>query len=75
MLLPRPTARGAHGVDHFIPRARSANYSVENFVLTDRGCNGDKSDLLAAPGFVASWTHRNREQAAGSSPLPRWPPR
>ena len=52
-------------VDHFIPRVRSANDSVENFVLTDRGCNGDKSDLLAAPGFVASWTHRNREQAAG----------
>jgi hypothetical protein len=52
-------------VDHFIPRVRSSNDSVENFVLTDRGCNGDKSDLLAAPGFVASWTHRNREQAAG----------
>ena len=56
---------GLAEVDHFIPRVRSANDSVENLVLTDRGCNGDKSDLLAAPGFVASWTHRNREQAAG----------
>ena len=40
-------------VDHFIPRVRSANDSVESLVLTDRDCNGDKSDLLAAPEFVA----------------------
>ena len=56
---------GPTEVDHFIPRVRSANDSVENLVLTDRGCNGDKSDLLAAPGFVASWAHRNRDQASG----------
>ena len=61
-------------VDHFIPRVRSANDSVENFVLTDRGCNGDKSDLLAAPGFVANWTDRNREQAGVLLSLPRWLP-
>jgi hypothetical protein len=56
---------GPTEVDHFIPRVRSANDSVENLVLTDRGCNGDKSDLLAAPGFVAIWAHRNRDQASG----------
>jgi hypothetical protein len=38
---------------------------VQNLVLTDRDCNDCRSDLLAVPGFVASWTHRNREQAAG----------
>ena len=59
------TAVAVTEVDHFIPRARSANDSMEKFRLTDRACNGDKSDLLAAPGFVADWTHRNREQAAG----------
>lgn len=54
---------GPTDVDHFIPRARSANDAVENLVLTDRSCNGDKSDLLAAPSFVADWADRNRDQA------------
>jgi 5-methylcytosine-specific restriction endonuclease McrA len=55
---------GATEVDHFIPRVRCANDAVENLVLADRGCNGDKSDLLAAPSFVAEWAGRNRGQTA-----------
>jgi 5-methylcytosine-specific restriction endonuclease McrA len=54
---------GPTEVDHFIARARSANDAIENLVLADRSCNGDKSDLLAAPSFVADWAARNRDQA------------
>jgi hypothetical protein len=54
---------GPTEVDHFVARARSANDAVENFVLADRSCNGDKSDLLAAPSFVADWAARNRDHA------------
>jgi len=50
-------------VDHFIARVRSANDAIENLVLADRSCNGDKSDLLAAPSFVADWATRNRDHA------------
>jgi hypothetical protein len=54
---------GPTEVDHFIARARSANDAVENLVLSDRACNGDKSDLLAAPSFVADWAIRNHDEA------------
>lgn len=54
---------GPTDVDHFVARARSANDAIENLVLADRSCNGDKSDLLAAPSFVADWATRNRKQA------------
>ena len=50
-------------VDHFIARVRSANDAIENLVLADRTCNGDKSDLLAAPSIVADWATRNRNHA------------
>jgi hypothetical protein len=55
---------GPTEADHFIPRARCANDAVENLVLADRSCNGDKSDLLAAPSFVSDWAERNQAQAA-----------
>ena len=51
-------------VDHFIPRVRSGIDAVENLVLADRICNGDKSDLLAAPSFVVSWAGRNQADSA-----------
>ena len=56
---------GKTEVDHFIPRVRCANDAIENLVLADRACKGDKSDLLAAPSFVTKWAGRNQEQGSG----------
>lgn len=50
---------GMTQVDHFIPRVRCGIDAVENLVLADRTCNGDKSDLLPAPSFVGKWADRN----------------
>jgi hypothetical protein len=51
---------GITEVDHFIPRVRCGIDAVQNLVLADRVCNGDKSDLLPAPIFVGKWADRNR---------------
>jgi len=51
---------GTTEVDHFIPRVRCGIDAVQNLVLADRVCNGDKSDLLPAPTFVGKWADRNR---------------
>jgi 5-methylcytosine-specific restriction endonuclease McrA len=50
---------GITEVDHFIPRVRCGIDAVENLVLADRTCNGDKSNLLPASTFVRKWTDRN----------------
>jgi hypothetical protein len=34
--------------------------AVENLVMADGQCNGDKKDLLASPALVGVWTDRNR---------------
>ena len=49
--------------DHFIPRVRSGIDAVENLVLADADCNGDKSDLLPAAPLVAEWSSRNTRHA------------
>ena len=54
---------GITEVDHFIPRVRCGIDAVENLVLVDRICNGDKSDLLPAPTFVGKWADRNLSRA------------
>jgi len=54
---------GATEVDHFIPRVRCGIDSIENLVLADRPCNGDKSDLLAAPSLVSTWARRNADSS------------
>lgn len=54
---------GATEVDHFIPRVRCGIDAIENLVLADRPCNGDKSDLLAAPALVSTWARRNVESS------------
>ena len=46
-------------MDHFIPRVRCGIDAVQNLVLADRVCNGDKGDLLPAPIFVGKWADRN----------------
>lgn len=55
---------GATEVDHFIPRVRCGIDAVENLVLADRSCNGDKSDILPAPSFVGKWATRNRSDSS-----------
>jgi hypothetical protein len=58
---------GATEVDHFIPRVRCGIDAVENLVLADRPCNGDKSDLLAAPSLVSTWARRNVDSSKALS--------
>ena len=55
---------GATEVDHFIPRVRCGIDAIENLVLADRPCNGDKSDLLAAP---SRWSPRGHVRNVDSS--------
>lgn len=45
--------------DHFIPRVRCGIDAIENLVLADAACNGDKSDLLPAAALVSRWAARN----------------
>ncbi|MDP1792576.1 MAG: HNH endonuclease [Acidimicrobiales bacterium] len=44
-------------VDHFLAWARWPNDAIENLVAAD-GCNGFKSDHLAAPAHLERWMHR-----------------
>jgi 5-methylcytosine-specific restriction endonuclease McrA len=46
--------------DHFLPRVRSGLDSIENLILADSRCNGDKSDLFASPRLVRRWAERNQ---------------
>jgi hypothetical protein len=50
--------------DHFIPRVRCGIDAIENLVLADRECNGDKSDLLPGAPLVARWVGRNADHGA-----------
>jgi 5-methylcytosine-specific restriction endonuclease McrA len=45
-------------VDHFIPWSRYPDDTLDNFVVADRRCNGDKSSALAAGQHVARWAAR-----------------
>ena len=42
-------------VDHFIPWSRYPRDLAHNFVLTDKACNGRKSDMLAAREHLERW--------------------
>lgn len=42
-------------VDHVLPWSRWPNDAVENLVLADRACNGDKSDRLVVARHVERW--------------------
>ncbi len=46
-------------VDHFIPWALYPSNLGHNFVLADRACNTDKSDLLADVPHLGHWRARN----------------
>jgi hypothetical protein len=45
-------------VDHFLPWARVSLDVIENLVVADEGCNGRKTDHLAAANHVAPWRAR-----------------
>jgi hypothetical protein len=47
-------------VDHFIPWSRYPRDLSHNFVLTDRGCNQHKAEMLAAADHLERWAERNR---------------
>lgn len=52
---------GRPQADHFIPRVRCGIDAIENLVLADKDCNGDKRDLLPAAPLVARWADRNAD--------------
>lgn len=51
-------------VDHFIPWSRYPDDALDNFVVADRRCNGQKSSSLAAADHLRRWSDRF---AAGSN--------
>ena len=56
-------------VDHFIPWSRYPRDTALNFVVAHGGCNGDKSDLLAAERHLVNWLGRNQREGAEISGL------
>jgi diadenosine tetraphosphate (Ap4A) HIT family hydrolase len=55
---------GPADVDHFIPWARHPDNGIENLVVADPRCNGNKRDFLAAGEHVERWTQRFTASAA-----------
>lgn len=49
---------GQVDVDHFVPWARHPDNGIENLVVADQRCNGNKRDFLAAGEHVERWTRR-----------------
>lgn len=45
-------------VDHFIPWTRYPDDGLDNLVVTDGRCNGDKGSSLAAAEHLARWSRR-----------------
>ncbi len=45
-------------LDHFIPWARYADDGIENLVVADSSCNGEKRAFLAAAEHVSRWSLR-----------------
>lgn len=64
----RLRTEGAH-VDHFVPWARHPDGGIHNLVAAHAGCNGDKSDFLAAAEHVSRWSERLSRQAADLATL------
>lgn len=56
-------------VDHFIPWARYPDDGLDNLVVADGRCNGQKSSSLAATSHVARWAGRLVDGAAASHEL------
>ena len=54
------TLNNAPEVDHFIPWSLYQYDTGHNFVLSDKHCNGAKSNLLANLDFLKKWQDRNQ---------------
>jgi 5-methylcytosine-specific restriction endonuclease McrA len=50
--------RGPWEVNHFLPWARWPDDRLDNLVVADRGCNGDKRAALAALSHLERWWRR-----------------
>ena len=50
--------RGPWEVDHFLPWSRWPDDRLDNLVVADRGCNGDKRAALAALPHLERWWRR-----------------
>jgi hypothetical protein len=51
-------------VDHFVPWSRYPDDGLDNFVVTDKGCNAFKSSSLAAAEHLARWARRFVEDSS-----------
>jgi 5-methylcytosine-specific restriction endonuclease McrA len=58
-------------VDHFLPWARVSLDAIENLVVADEGCNGRKTDHLAAEDHVERWRERLDRAGADLTDLAR----
>lgn len=56
-------------VDHFIPWARYPDNGIENLVVADVACNGDKGSSLVAAGHVERWAARLSGAGSNASAL------
>lgn len=56
--------RDGFEVDHFVPWSRHPDRGLDNLVVADRGCNGAKSDHLAAAEHVTRWRARSARHKA-----------
>jgi 5-methylcytosine-specific restriction endonuclease McrA len=56
-------------VDHFIPWARYPDNGIENLVVADVACNGDKGSSLAASEHVTRWAARLSSDGEATSHL------
>jgi len=56
-------------VDHFVPWSRYPDDSLDNFVVADKRCNGDKSSSLAAGEHLTRWAVRMRDGSSVGSQL------
>jgi 5-methylcytosine-specific restriction endonuclease McrA len=64
-----PLDVGASEVDHFIPWARYPDDGLDNLVVADRRCNGDKRAFLAAVSHLARWAPRAEPETPESQRL------
>ena len=60
---------GVSDVDHFIPWARYPDDGLDNLVVADRRCNGDKRAFLAAISHLARWAPREQPESPESQRL------
>ena len=68
-----PLERGNVEVDHVIPWSHYPSNDLDNLVLADRACNGDKSARLVVPELLGRWVERDVSALAEISAEINWP--